>query len=334
MINKSYNKIIGNENLKNNMKNLAENESFNHSYIIEGARGSGKSVLASFFAKTILCQSESKPCGVCTSCLSFDSNNNPDFYVLETDKKSLGVDLIRENVTEIVNIKPFRSKFKVLVIESADKLTVQAQNALLKTIEEPHKYMVFILIAENHKSFLPTIISRCSIMTTTPLEDDVVKKEALKHFDCDNSDIDEEYLKFSVKASEGSLGRCLYFLEDNEFKELRQKTLDFVQNINNYHIVEVIKKADSLAKEKIDCEKLYDILILWYRDLVFYKATGTTKSCYNIDRKDYIQIKSSLYSLENLYKKIDAINRFKDGYSANANLTINLDVLFLKLREK
>ncbi len=334
MIDISYNNIIGNNNLKKKMVSLSNNESFNHSYILEGAIGSGKSILARFFAKAILCESDEKPCDTCFSCISFNSNNNPDFHILKSDKKSFGVDLIRDNITEIVNIKPFRSKYKVLILESADKMTVQAQNALLKTIEEPPKYMVFILIAENNKYFLPTIISRCSIMTTMPLDDNTIKQEALKFCDKNDMDIQEDYINFAVNASEGSLGRCLYFLQDEDFKILRQKTLDFFQNINNYNIVDVIKKADSFAKEKVNPEKLYDILIFWYRDLVIYKTTNSTKDCYNIDRKNFIQIKSDLYTLEKLYKKISAISYFKEGYSSNANLTINLEVLFLKLREK
>ncbi len=330
MVFEKQHKILGNKNLINNMIALCENESFNHSYILEGIRGSGKSIIAEFFAKAILCESNNKPCGSCVSCISFESNNNPDFFTLKSDKKSFGVDLIRDNLLEIVNIKPFRSKFKVVIVEGADKLTIQAQNALLKTIEEPPKYMVFILIAENHKVFLPTIISRCAVMTTTPLSDDIILDEALKY----KENVDEKYIDFAVKAAEGSLGRCLYLLQDEDFKDLRSKVLDFFQNINNYHIVEVIKKADAFAKEKIDCEKLYDILILWYRDIVIYKTTGSINKCYNIDRKDALQIKSGLYTLENLYKKIGAISYFKEAYSANANLTINLEVLFLKLREK
>ncbi len=323
-------KILGNDSLIDNMVALSENESFNHSYILEGIRGSGKSILAKFFAKAILCENDNKPCGSCISCISFESNNNPDFFILKSEKKSFGVDLIRDNLTEIVNIKPFRSKFKVVIIENADKLTIQAQNALLKTIEEPPKYMVFILIAENHKAFLPTIISRCAVMATTPLSDEIIYNEAMEY----KGIVDDTYIDFAVKAAEGSLGRCLYLLEDEDFKNLRSKVLDFFQNINNYHIVEVIKKADAFAKEKIDCEKLYDILILWYRDIVIYKTTGSIKKCYNIDKKEAIVIKSSLYTLENLYKKIGAISYFKEAYSANANLTINLEVLFLKLREK
>ncbi len=323
--------IIGNENLIHNIQTLAKNQNFSHSYIIEGIRGSGKSLICEFFAKAILCEDEhNKPCGTCLSCLSFDSKNNPDFFILQSEKKSFGVDIVRDNFTDIVNIKPFRSKYKVVIIEKADTLTVQAQNALLKSIEEPPEYMVFMLVAENSKFLLPTIISRCAILSTEVLDYALLKSE----IDKKQFDVDDEYKKFAISASEGSLGRCLFFLEDETFMEIRKKLLDFLQSINNLHIVDVIKKADEFAKEKVDSIKLYDILILWFRDLVIYKTTSSLKGCYNIDKKEMIHIKALEYSLEKLYRNIKDINIFKDNFESNANLTMNLEVLFMKLRER
>ncbi|MFV0519177.1 MAG: ATP-binding protein [Lachnospirales bacterium] len=325
-------KILGNENLIKNMQTLAENQTFSHSYIIEGIRGSGKSLLSDFFAKAILCEGENKPCGTCLSCISFDTENNPDFFKFKRDKQSFGIDIIRDNFSQVLNIKPFRSKYKVVIIEEADTLTVQAQNAILKSIEEPPSYMVFILIAESSKFLLPTIVSRCSCLCTEPLSLDLIKDEIYKKNIDD--DIDKEYLSFSVAASEGSLGRCLFFLQDEEFRHTRKKVLDFLQNIGNMHIVDVIKKADEFAKEKIDCIKIYDILIMWFRDLVVYKTTGSLKGCYNIDKIEILHIKALEYTLEKLYKNINNVNTFKANYESNGNLTMNLEVLFMKLREK
>ncbi|MFV0439857.1 MAG: ATP-binding protein [Lachnospirales bacterium] len=333
--------VIGNTTLLNNIKALAYRENFSHSYIIEGAKGSGKSLISRFFAKSVLCESidENKPCNACVSCISFDNNNNPDFLCIKRTKLSIGVDLIRKSLGDTVHIKPFRSKYKVVIIEDGDTLTVEAQNALLKSIEEPPSYMIFLIEATNRKKLLPTVLSRCNTLSTSLLNDSEIDRELSKiiNYNTESDDpkyIDEKYKKFVIRTSSGSLGKAKNYIQDTEFINLRRKLFDFLKNIDNYDIVQVLKSAEEIAKEKVEPKKIYEVLILWYRDLAMYKATDNTKDCLNIDLIEDIQAISKRYSLNKIYKKINSVNTYYEYSRYNANAKMNLEVLFLRLREK
>src|SRR5699024_725727 len=118
--------------------------------------------------------SGTEPCGHCRSCSAFDSGNHPDIVYVRPTKKTLGVDDVREQILENVSLKQYRYRYKIYIVEQADTMTVQAQNALLKTLEEPPAYAVFLLLAENQTAFLPTILSRTVTLHIRPLPDTMV----------------------------------------------------------------------------------------------------------------------------------------------------------------
>lgn len=166
----SFKEIEGNEHIIKSMRRAVKNKMVSHAYIISGAEGSGKKLIASAFAKALLCDERAdEPCCKCVSCRTFDGGNNPDMiYVYPKKTKALSVDDVREQITSDVNIKPYNHDYKIYMIPKADTLTVQAQNALLKTLEEPPEYAVFILLAENTAAFLPTVLSRCVLFDIKP----------------------------------------------------------------------------------------------------------------------------------------------------------------------
>ncbi len=323
-------KIVGNEKLIDNMINTINNNKMNHSYILEGGEGTGKTTIGKFFAKAILCESDKKPCDSCHSCISFDTDNNPDFFYITTEKKSLGVADIRKSITATVNIKPFRSNKKVYLIEDSDSMTIAAQNAFLKTLEEPPEFVVFILTANNKHNLLTTIISRCITLNTVSLSEQSLYKaiDSMQN-KCEN----DLYLdkNVAVKLADGSIGKYLSTVCNEDFINNREKLLQIVENIKKYDIIDIIQKSDELAKNKIDNQIVYDVLLSWYRDLLVYKSTNNINLCLNIDKKQYI-IDNDIY-IKKIYSKIDALSNFKNGYTHTVNQTMNLNILFLKLRE-
>ena len=147
---------------------IVRNSKIPHAFILSlGTRDD-----ALYFARALLCSSPAggEPCGVCRACRQTAGGANPDliFIAPEKNKKSLGVDDARQKINNIVSIKPYFYKYKIFVIENADTLTVQAQNALLRVLEEPPSYGVFLLLAENYSAFLPTILSRCVLLKNPP----------------------------------------------------------------------------------------------------------------------------------------------------------------------
>ena len=142
----SFEEIVGHKEIIEGLQQGIKSKKVSHSYIFDGIEGIGKKTLAYAYAKTLQCLKEGiSPCNECISCRSFDSGNHPDVFFIKSEKKNLGVDEIREGILKEMEIKPYKYKYKIFIVENADNMTVQAQNALLKTIEEPPAYGIIIL---------------------------------------------------------------------------------------------------------------------------------------------------------------------------------------------
>ena len=155
------NSLIGNSKIKEYLTNVALNNQNLHSYIFAGPEGIGKKLFAMNFAKMLLCLSDNKPCNNCKSCISFDGGNHTDFMLINAeDGKSIKIEQIRVMQEKIVE-KPILSARKVYIINDAELMTKEAQNCLLKTLEEPPEYVIIILIVSNESKLLNTVKSRC-----------------------------------------------------------------------------------------------------------------------------------------------------------------------------
>ena len=169
----TFQEIWGNAPLVEQLKRAAAGGKSSHAYLFLGGAGAGKRLIANTFAKALQCENAGeKPCGICRSCQSFDNGNHPDIIYVRGEKKNLLVDDIREQILETVDLKPYHYDKKIYIIEKADTMNVQAQNALLKTLEEPPAHAVFLLLAERAEAFLQTILSRVVTMKIRPLSAD------------------------------------------------------------------------------------------------------------------------------------------------------------------
>ena len=155
--------IIGNNSIKQELEQIIKLNKLSHSYLFVGTEGIGKKQIAKEFAKMILCLGEEKYCNSCKSCLEFDTNNNPDFTLIEPDGASIKIEQIRQMQRKIIEA-PIISNKKVYIIDNADLMTKEAQNCLLKTLEEPPEFVTIILIGSKESEFLSTIKSRCMII--------------------------------------------------------------------------------------------------------------------------------------------------------------------------
>lgn len=162
-------------NIKEHFIHAIQRNKISHAYILNGEPGAGKLEMAKWFAKTVQCEQKSmEPCGRCQSCLQADGNNHPDILYVEPEKTtSIGVDDIRDQINNAMAIKPYSSTYKVFIVDGSQKMTIQAQNALLKTLEEPPAYGIILLLTTNADIFLPTIRSRCVILNFEPVEEAV-----------------------------------------------------------------------------------------------------------------------------------------------------------------
>lgn len=234
-----FENILGNEKNKNILKKAVELNKISHSYIFWGTDGIGKKLIAQEFAKKILCLKNKEDNCMCKSCIEFDSNNNPDFQQIEPTDGKIKIEQIREMQRKVAE-KPIISEKKVYIIDNSDTMTTEAQNCLLKTLEEPPEYITMILICSNESNLLSTIKSRCTRMYFEPIPEEQIKN----YFGTEiNQDI--------IELSQGSIGKALKLKENQELYIQLEKVIKEIPNKNLIEIIQMSKEIYN-AKEEIN----------------------------------------------------------------------------------
>lgn len=254
-----FKNLVGNENNKYILKETITKGNILHSYMFFGNEGIGKKIFALEFAKMILCENQkNSPCEKCKSCIEFDSNNNPDFFFIEPDGNSIKIDQIR-NMQKGILEKPIISSKKVYIINNAETMTKEAQNCLLKTLEEPQEYVVIILIVSDENSMLPTIKSRCTKIFFEKISDENLKTYIKEKIG------DVHFEESMIKLSEGSIGKCI---EISKKQEILKKIEDFINNIENMDEVQIINASSYFNENKEDINLILDYIYI----LIFNKT--------------------------------------------------------------
>ena len=243
-----FENIAGHENIKNILSNNINTKNILHSYLFIGEEGIGKKMLAKEFAKAILCTSENnKPCNICKSCVEFNTNNNANFNLINEEGSAIKIEQIRNMQVKIAE-KPINSNYKVYLINDAELMTQEAQNCLLKTLEEPPEYIVIILITSNENKVLNTIKSRCMKLYFNNLDKNSVKKVLTEKFEME--DINDSFLD----AAGGSIKKALLIKEKSSEYEQITKLFDIIDKEN---LVNFINSASIIYENKDD---IYNIL--------------------------------------------------------------------------
>ena len=246
-----FENIAGHENIKNILSNNINTKNILHSYLFIGEDGIGKKMLAKEFAKTILCTSENnKPCNICKSCVEFNTNNNANFNLINEEGSAIKIEQIRNMQVKIAE-KPINSNYKVYLINDAELMTQEAQNCLLKTLEEPPEYIVIILITSNENKVLNTIKSRCMKLYFNNLDKNSVKKVLTEKFEME--DINDSFLD----AVGGSIKKALLIKEKSSEYEQITKLFDIIDKEN---LVNFINSASIIYENKDDIYNILDYI--------------------------------------------------------------------------
>lgn len=327
-----YSDIKGHAAVIEAFRRASANGRVSHAYILSGARGIGKKTLANAFAKALLCEAggdfgATDACGVCSSCKTFNTGNNPDvFYVRPLKTKAIGVDDIRAQVKANVDIKQYRYRYKVFIIENAHKMTAQAQNALLKTLEEPPEYAVFILLCETVDTMLPTIMSRCVNLGLRPLSrDDVLA------YLTDNAGISQAEAEPASEYADGSIGRALELAGSEEFITMRGDVIAKLSSLGRLNMAQTLNMAQELEKYKDD-RTFLDIAFLWYRDMLAAKEGGGAHVVQK-DRLPQLMAAAAGDTTRGILKKASAVWQAKKQLEQNAAFRLTLEVMLLRLKE-
>ena len=266
----SFKDVVGHKDILKYISSAVENNRVSHAYILNGERGSGKKMLANLFAMTLLCETgDNEPCGKCHSCKQAESGNHPDIIRVTHEKpNSISVDDIRTQVNNTVDIKPYQGPYKVYIIPQADMMTPQAQNAILKTIEEPPSYAVFLLLTENAETLLPTINSRCVMLKLRNIKDTLIKKYLME-----NLEIPDYKADMCTAFAQGNMGRAIMLANSDHFNEIREEAVQLLKHISEMELNEIVAAVKNISVYKLEITDYLDIIMIWYRDVLLYKET-------------------------------------------------------------
>lgn len=245
-----FNNILGNENIKKQLIDSIKLDKISHSYLFIGTQGIGKQMIAKEFAKMILCTDENKYCNKCKSCIEFETNNNPNFKIIEPNGNSIKIEQIRE-LQRKVSEKPIISSKKVYIINDSEKMTIEAQNCLLKTLEEPPEYVTIILIASSESLFLDTIKSRCMIIHFEKIKDDEISQFLKRNF---NTEISNSVM---LQACQGSIGKAIEIKDKQKQYEQIEK---IVYCLEKGDIIDILNISEILYKEKENSADMLEYL--------------------------------------------------------------------------
>lgn len=298
-----FESIYGNQPIKKMLLNSICTHNLLHSYLFLGPDGIGKSCFAKEFAKMILCMNttDATNCTSCKSCLEFDSQNHPDFMIVAPDDgKSIKIEQIRY-LQEKISEKPIISEHKVYIIDDCGSMTKEAQNCLLKTLEEPPEYAILILILSNESKLLNTIKSRCTKIVFHKLNTQEMK-------DFFASQGNESFLSDSIlKMSDGSIGKAL----------LLQKDLSFYQEVDTI----------------LSSFETKDIADIWNDSDILYKSKDSIGHL--LEYMNVILMDRLLKTQELKYvNAIEVIEATKNRLDSNANFDMSIDTLLLQLWEE
>lgn len=293
-----FSNILGNEEIKKILEKSINTQKISHSYMFIGQSGIGKFMFAKEFAKAILCQGKQKPCNKCEACIKFNGENNPDIQIIDEEEKSIKTETIKEMAKGVYE-KPIVSSKKVYIINDSQKMTKEAQNSLLKTLEEPPEYVVIILITENENLLLNTIKSRCTKLKYNPLTDNEIETILKEKY---------EYSEVSKNILEVASGSVTHALAVQGKEDVFNEIKSVFTSLENINIIDLLNKKDLIFKDK---DAIYEILN-------YINITLFNKAKENIKYTNCIKI----------------VEETKDRLKKNSNYDMTIDNLLLKIWEE
>ena len=303
--------IIGQEFAKKYLTNSINKDKVSHAYLFEGMNGVGKNTLAKEFAKILIKVDKLE--------------NSPDYISIEPEGSSIKIAQIRKLQTDVL-VKP-HSDYKIYIINKAEKMTVESQNALLKTLEEPPAYVIIILITSNKNSLLDTIKSRCEIIKFLPVSFIQTKKYL------EDMGIEERKASILATFSRGSISKALELSESADFMLMREDIQNNIQTLLEKNIVEILELPSKYDKYKDNIIEVLDMMINYFRDIMMLKENIGKDMIINIDKITYVQNMSKKINYSQVSKIIDIIEETKKKLKSNCNFNLSIQVMALNIYE-
>jgi len=312
--------VIGHEWAVEQLARAIQHGRTRHAYLFAGPDRIGKTTLARVLAATINCTAEAAPCGECRNCKLFIKGAHPDLTVLEGENGTIKIDQVRA-IQQTVALRPYEARYRVAILRRVPAAAPQAQEALLKTLEEPPPNVVLIVTANAADALLPTILSRCQPLNLRPLPIQQLQ-EALKQ----GWNVAEDEAQLLAQISGGRIGWAIKALEDPAEREWRTQVLDALETALKGNRRERFALVEHLALEKNVLLPMLDVWQGYWRDALLM-ASGSRAPITNYDRRG--TIRDMAIGREAAQQALEATRRTIDQVDRNANARLALEVLML-----
>ncbi len=322
--------IVGHKQIIEHLQSAIRTGKISHAYILNGENNAGKRMLAESFAMALQCEADKEEaCMECRSCRQAKEHNQPDIIYVSHEKPNIiSVDDIRHQLNNDIVIKPYSSKYKVYIIDEAEKMNVQAQNALLKTIEEPPTYAVILLLTTNADSFLPTILSRCITLNLKTVKEELIKEHLMKIHR-----VPDYQAEVCASFAQGNVGKAIQLASSDEFNELKSNVIGIVKKIEDMDIYELNGTIKIISEYKNKMDDLFDLLTLWYRDVLYFKSTENVNHLIFKDEVYDIKKQAAKKSYSGIETILNSIEQTKRRLNANVNFDLSIELLLLTIKE-
>ena len=326
----TFKDVVGHEQIIAHLSSALKAKKISHAYIFNGEDGVGKNMLAKAFAKALQCEAGyGDSCDMCRSCHQVDSGNQPDIkWVVHEKPNSISVDDVRVQLNNDIAIKPYSSKYKIYIIDEAEKMTPQAQNALLKTIEEPPAYGIGMLLTSSIDALLPTIRSRCVTLNlkTAPFDTGV-------QFLMGKYQVPDYKARVCAAFSQGNIGKAIKMAISVDFNELQEDILRIVKNVDDMEVYEVMDAVKNLSEHKANIYDVIYMMLVWYRDVLMLKITNDLNLLIYKDEYRALSKRAKKSSFDGLDHIIQGLEKAKVRLRANVNFDVVLELMLLTIKE-
>ena len=325
---KTLDSMCGNEAVIAQLARAAKEKKPNHAYLLSGEKGSGKRHLAEAFATALLCkEGDGEACGQCVSCRKAAAGNHPDIIHLRHEKAELiTVDEVREQLVASAPIKPNESDYKVYIVPDAECMNVQAQNALLKTIEEPPAFVVILLLTTNPEAMLATIRSRCVSLHLSSLPESTVSDYLTERFALAKEEADA-----AAAIAQGNIGRAKEIADGGQMGYEIGEILQLMRQLPGADVVKIGELVDEWKKDKGKLRDRFALLTLWFRDVLLFKATKDADSVCFKKEVGLLREQARHCSYEGVDAMLEAVSTASRRMGANANEDLTLELMFLTM---
>ena len=325
-----FSEILGHEQIIEHLQNAIKLQKVSHAYILDGEEEAGKKMLARAFAQTLQCKRGGvEPCGECHSCKQAMSGNQPDIIAVTHEKPaSIGVEDIRGQLCGDIQIKPYSSPYKIYIVDEAEKMTIQAQNAILKTIEEPPAYGVILLLTTNAAAFLPTILSRCVTLKLRPVKNEIIKPYLMEKYH-----IPDYQSEVCTAFARGNVGKAKRLAQSEQFAELKSHLIHLLRHLRDMEVYELTEAVRSASEYKTEINDYLDLMALWFRDVLLFKATRQIEGLVFTEEINDISAQAQKSSYEGLERILKALEKAKVRLNANVNFELTMELLMLTIKE-